>query len=138
VEQDLFQLAHHGVRALKRGAVRQLGRDDVIALVLLRYEAARYPAEAETREEEKAGINDEHDRGTSRHAADETSIALRQAIEPPVERRRGAFDHVFRLGMLWLMRPQKNAAKRGREGERHEAGDHGRNRDGDGELAVKC
>ena len=76
---------HHRVGALERGALGQLDRDDRVALVGLRDEAARHRPERVNGRREQSGVDEQEHRPVADDPADGTTVAVRHAVEAAVE-----------------------------------------------------
>ena len=76
---------HHRVGALERGALGQLDRDDRVALVRLRDEAARHGPERVNGRREQSGIDEQEHCPVADDPADGPAVAVRHAVEAAVE-----------------------------------------------------
>src|SRR6185369_17530945 len=81
IEDHLARLLDHGVRALERGAVRKLDRDDQVAHVLRGDEAGRDVREAEARQDEEGDVDGEAERGAAHEPADGAAVGRAETLE---------------------------------------------------------
>ncbi len=141
IARDLGDLGQHGVGTCDRGAFRQLHAGNQVQLVLGRNEAGRHRLEHQAGGQQQAGVDHEHQATTAQQAANRTVVLLRTGLEEAVERTEDPSEQtVDQAGEAILRRAVRleQACGQGRrQGQRVDRRDHGRNRDGDGELLVE-
>src|SRR5262249_51880453 len=86
-------------------------------------------------------IDDENEPRHLNEPARHAAVGLRQPLEAVIEAAESRLEEAGRpgpaYGLAGLKGLEQHRAESGAERERHEAGDHGRSRDRDGELAEK-
>src|SRR5205807_1161406 len=140
-ENDLARSPHDGVGPLERRPVRELDRDDQVALVLRGNEARRDGPEPDQDETEQEGIGGEREGGPAYQTADGPSVALAGPLEDPVERPEEPPEQAVPqpsepvlLGALGL---EEERAHRRAQRERVERRQYGRHGDRERELPIE-
>src|SRR5262249_29412331 len=82
---DLCHAGDDLVAALQAGAVRELGVDDEVALVLLRDEARGHGPEAQVGQPDEAAVHQQGDHAYTEEQGYRTAVEVRRPVEDPVE-----------------------------------------------------
>ena len=123
---------HHRVRALFRSAVRQLRRNDQIALVLDRQERGRDARQSVDSHRDEREREDDHQAGAARHCADKPGVSV---LQPPVDRVEAAREKV--APPVRPARPEPQRGLRGLQGQGVDGADEGGGGDDQRELPVE-
>ncbi len=142
LQEKPFDLLHDGFGALPRGIVGELDEHAEVPLVLARNEAARDGPHEDQQQDHRHPEGGEERAGPVDHATSGAKVALGHRAEPAIEAteepvegsRHDAARRRARRSLRY--RTQQDGAQRRGQGERDDARQDHRNRDGDGELLV--
>ncbi len=133
LEHEVLDLVQHVAGAGLRCAGRQLDVGDDVALVLVRQERSRQARVHQRHGAQQHGVDDHHAAAAAQQLAEPAFIAVRRALEGPVE----PAEEAFLLGMvIGVDRLEQRGAQRRRERQRQERGERDRGGHRRRELAV--
>src|SRR6476469_8507735 len=141
VEDDVDRSFNNRLRPIESGAGRQLQDRDEVTLVLLRDETRRGACKLHARETDQQRVDHEHNAHHLQKTPRQTAIGVRHPFEAAIEAlearpKNATWPGGTRL-MGRLIRLEKHRAQSWTECQRDKAGDHGRGRDRDRELAKE-
>ena len=115
--------------------------DDQVAGILRRDETGRHSLETTPGQQEQTRINRQRDAAAPYHPAQRARVAMRRALEALIKQTEEPAEHPVHAGsepvLFSVMAFEQDCAERGREGQRIEGADHGRDRDGERKLFIE-